>query len=96
MEWKCHPGMEVNAAGLPLSDEDKTTGFTTARVRATASRIKGCVAVNWHGSDLHCHVLSGVAPTHAAFMKALAPHTGAGSYNSCLLMKKSYSESAGV
>ena len=78
----------MNAAGLHLSDEDKTSGFTTvADCEDACNGIKGCVAVNWHGSDLHCHVLSGVAPTHAAYMKALAPHTGPGSYNSCLLMK---------
>ena len=33
-------------------------------------RKEGCVAVNWHEIDLHCHVLSG-ATTHASFLKAL-------------------------
>ena len=82
--------MVVNAATLKLSDQDLTHDFNGHEFESvtdcenTCSAMKGCVAVNWHGFDRHCHVLSGTT-THAEFTQALSK--GAKSDTACMRIK---------
>eukprot|EP01048_Picozoa_sp_COSAG05_P018584 COSAG05_NODE_2741_length_2705_cov_1.798542_2_plen_474_part_01 len=85
--WDCHPAMEVDAATLKLSDQDLTHELdghefeSVTDCESTCNAMKGCIAVNWHGNDLHCHVLSGTT-THAEFVNALSK--GANYTNACM------------
>ena len=68
-----------------MSDKDLTSGFTAVEDCESACNGRaGCIAVNWHGSDKHCHVLSGKA-THAQFVASLQKTAGDAA---CMLVKK--------
>jgi hypothetical protein len=84
--WDCHPAMAVSAATLKLSDRDLTQDFKSiADCEGTCNAMKSCIAVNWHESDMHCHVLSGTT-THAEFIKALSK--GDKSETACMRVKQ--------
>ena len=46
--------------------------------------VQGCVALRYHDTSKHCHMLIGAAPTLAAFSKLLKPQTD---YNACVMVK---------
>jgi hypothetical protein len=47
------------------------------------------VVINFHTKDKHCHVISGAAPTHAAFQRAMKPGSSkTKSYDACVLLKQ--------
>ena len=63
--------------------------FTLASCEAACNGKAGCVVVNFHTKDKHCHVLSGSAPTHAAFMGGMKPSSKrTEAYDSCVLLKQ--------
>ena len=77
--------MAVSSAALKLKDVDMTHGFKSlVDCEDKCNGISGCIAINWHESDLHCHVLSGTT-THEQFMKALTK--GAKTATACMLIK---------
>ena len=65
----CVSGM--GAVGLKVVDVDVEHGMQViADCRGKCNALKGCVAVNWHKGDLHCHVLTG-SVTPDRFMASL-------------------------
>ena len=84
--WDCHPAMAVSASSLKLSDHDLTHGFKSITdCENTCNALSDCIAINWHESDLHCHVLGGKT-THNAFLKALSK--GAKTATACMRVSK--------
>ncbi len=69
MTWECHDNM--GSEKLRAHDVDLTQGFnSTENCTSRCNGIKGCIVVNWHTDDLHCHVLSGNI-THNDFLNSL-------------------------
>ena len=90
MKWECHEGMDsTGIAGLKDTDlTAKPFGLPSASIdtcESVCSGTKECVVINWHESDKHCHVLTGVAPTTKVYEKALKKSATA---TSCRLVKK--------
>ena len=86
MVWDCHPAMSAPAATLQLKDDDLASGFKSLAGCEGRCRVtKGCVAINWHGGDSHCHVLTGVT-TRAAFLAALT--AAMKTSTACMLVKQ--------
>jgi hypothetical protein len=50
----------------------------------TCNAVPDCVAVRYHGADMHCHALVGPRPTLASFTKDLI---AAPFYTSCIMLK---------
>lgn len=88
MQWSCLDGHDVDGAKLRLTDVDLEgqAGSTLSGCEGACNSRKGCVVIRWHTKDRHCHVLTGPAPTHAAFQGALKPKGK--TYDSCLLLPK--------
>ena len=74
------------SVGLKLRDQDLTHGFKgLADCEDQCNGLKDCVAINWHESDLHCHVLSGTGLTKAQFEASL--QKGGPKATACVLVK---------
>lgn len=61
--------------------------FSQANLTSCEQRcngVKGCVALRYHDTSKHCHMLIGAAPTLAAFSKLLKPQAD---YNACVVVK---------
>ena len=82
MVWECQNGVESK---LPkLKSTDLTSGFKVlGDCKKACGTTKGCVALNWHVTDLHCHVLVGSA-TREEWKKGIKVLAG---FDSCVLTK---------
>jgi hypothetical protein len=89
--WACHDGtmlLEAALAKLSLKDVDlqRGGGPTTATCEAACNGAAGCVAVQWHGKDKHCHTYVGTA-NPAAIEAALTKDTKQNEgRNTCIMM----------
>ena len=74
----------MGAVGLKVDDDDVEHGMQViADCQGKCNALKGCVAVNWHKGDLHCHVLTGSSPPDQ-FMASLQKQD---TTTACMLVK---------
>jgi hypothetical protein len=73
--WECHENRDnhyaLTAPPYNLKDHDYTEGLSNlADCEGACNASLGCVVVVWHGSDRHCHTLTGHV-TRAQFIATL-------------------------
>ena len=73
----------VGAVGLKVNVDLEHGMQVIADCRGKCNALKGCVAVNWHKGDLHCHVLTG-SVTSDQFMASLQKQE---TTTACMLVK---------
>lgn len=70
--WECHDNYWVDSDKLQLSDRDLGSAASdVASCQGHCVASDGCVAIRWHKTDSHCHLLSGTTPSKDKFMAAL-------------------------
>eukprot|EP01047_Picozoa_sp_COSAG01_P027536 COSAG01_NODE_1820_length_9152_cov_22.869215_10_plen_391_part_00 len=74
----------TNKGATKLKDKQQSAANLTACER-TCNAAMGCVAVRYHETDAHCHMLIGPRPTLTAFRKLLKPCMG---YSCCIMVKQ--------
>jgi hypothetical protein len=87
--WECHAKVLMEGCNLRDTDLTKPPFHTKAATLETCEQMcngaKGCVAVNWHAGGVNtCHLLTGTAPSRAAYAKCLRNQTAPDIYSACL------------
>ena len=84
MKWDCHAEQEADSGKLKLKDKDIKCCLTDVKdCTNRCMKTSGCIAVNWHTNDDHCHVLTG-STTHDQFVSALHQKSAS---TACMMVK---------